>query len=397
MASSYIHSSVSTSSPPFIPYSANLTSSLPFHDCSQDPRFHHPTTLLTRAWFSIHPTSSEAESRATPAITVTSIVVTMPSMEDARKEFSGLAVTSTVDSKKETAIQCLQNLAVPFIDSTSPTWVSQTTAYNLRIPAVPALIVFAKTPQHVQDAVACGVKTGLKVSARCGNHSYSSLGNGGENNHLIVDVAALSNVTVDRSTHVATVGAGARLGHVATELHNQGRRGIAHGSCPGVGIAGHLLHGGYGWASHNKGLALDSMIGATIVLANGIQVRCTSTENTDLFWALRGAGSNFGIVTSFELKTFEAPTLATPFKATLDWNTEEKKVEGVKALVQFARTAPADLNMRRSYNPIPLLSNTCCPNCQVNRYRAEFGETAVSMQRKWLTSENYLSGRICFR
>ncbi|CAN8098168.1 unnamed protein product [Discula destructiva] len=262
------------------------------------------------------------------------------------QEFSHLAVTTAVDAKKNIAIQSLQRLQVPFIDVTSPTWSSETTTYNLRISAVPALIVFAKCPQHVQDAVACGVKAGLKVSARCGNHSYASLGLGGEDDHLIVDLTALNSVKVDTSTQIATVEAGARLGHVASELHMQGRRAIAHGSCPGVGIAGHLLHGGYGWASHNKGLALDWMIGADIVLANGSEVHCSAAENSDLFWALRGAGSNFGIVTSIRLKTFEAPSISTPFKVSLAWRTEEEKTKGVKALVEFARTTPAELNMR---------------------------------------------------
>lgn len=276
----------------------------------------------------------------------------MKLQENIIKELSNLAVTVTSPrTETDVAVQCLRDLEIPFIDSTSPTWTAETTAYNLRIPAIPSLIAFAQTPQQVQDAVACGVKAGLKVSARCGNHSYASLGLGGENDHLVVDLTTLNSITVDKNTNVATVGAGVRLGHLATQLHIQGGRAIAHGSCPGVGIAGHLLHGGYGWASHNKGLALDWMIGATVVLANATEVHCSETENPDLFWALRGAGSNFGIVTSFELKTFEVPPISTPFKASLNWTSEEEKVEGIKALVEFARTAPAELNMRRTYTP----------------------------------------------
>lgn len=169
----------------------------------------------------------------------------------------------------------------------------------------------------------------------------------------MVDLTHMNSVTVDKNTKIATVEAGARLGHVASELLRQGGRAIAHGSCPGVGIAGHILHGGYGWASHNKGLTLDLMLGAHIVLANGTHVHCSAAENADLFWAIRGAGSNFGIVTSFELKTFETPIISTPFKVPLDWYTENEKIEGVKALVQFARTMPAELNMRCAYDLTP--------------------------------------------
>ncbi|KAJ4393976.1 hypothetical protein N0V93_003193 [Gnomoniopsis smithogilvyi] len=266
--------------------------------------------------------------------------------EDLSHEVSGLSVTAAVAPRKTAAVESLQRLNVPFIDATSTDWTIETTAYNLRRPAIPALIVYANTPKQVQDAVACGVQAGLKVSARCGNHSYASLGLGGEDDHLVVDLTPMHSVIVDENTKVATVEAGARLGHVASELLRQGGRAIAHGSCPGVGIAGHLLHGGYGWASHNKGLALDWLISANIVLANGTHVHCSTIENPDLFWALRGAGSNFGIVTSFELKTFEAPIISTPFKVPLNWHTESEKAEGVKTLVEFARTTPPELNMR---------------------------------------------------
>lgn len=264
---------------------------------------------------------------------------------------AGLSLSAAVAPKKTTAIQFLQRLNIPFIDANSPGWAAATTVYNLRRPVIPVLVVYTNTPKQVQDAVSCGVQSGLKVSARCGNHSYTSLGLGGEDDHLVVDLTPMNSVTLDNVTKVATVQAGARLGHVASELLQQGGRAIAHGSCPGVGIAGHILHGGYGWASHNKGLALDWMIGAHIVLADGTQVHCSATENSDLFWALRGAGSNFGIVTSFELKTFEVPQISTPFKVPLDWHSKNEKLAGVKALVEFARNAPAELNMRCMYAP----------------------------------------------
>lgn len=271
--------------------------------------------------------------------------------QDLAQDLTSVTVDTAAASKKDVAIQSLLNLNIPYLEATDTPGATETTAYNLRLPATPVLVVYADYPEQIQDAVASGVKAGLKVSARCGKHSYASMGLGGEDGHLVVDLTPMNYVIVNNTTNVATVRAGARLGHVASELFRQGGRAIAHGSCPGVGIAGHILHGGYGWASHDKGLTLDCMIGAYVVLANGVHIHCSDTENPDLFWALRGAGSNFGIVTSFELETFEAPCISTPFKVPLDWNTEKEKVEGVKALVEFARTAPAPLNMRRAYNP----------------------------------------------
>lgn len=254
---------------------------------------------------------------------------------------------AAIRSKTALAITYLESRSVPCKSPQSPGWATETASFNLRVPARPALLVYAHTVKHVQIAVDCGLAVGLKVSARGGGHSYTSLGLGGENGHLVVDLANMNSIYVDRNTHIATIGAGVRLGDVARELFDNGGRAISHGSCPAVGLSGHILHGGYGWASHSHGLALDWMVGADIVIADGTHIHCSEAENQDLFWALRGAGSNFGIVTSYELATFAAPAVSVPFKVLLEWETEAEKIHGVTALVEFARDMPADLNMRR--------------------------------------------------
>lgn len=253
---------------------------------------------------------------------------------------------AAIKTKTALVITYLEDHSVPFISPQSPTWATDTPAYNVRVPATPALLVYAKTVKHVQNAVNCGAAVGLKVSARGGGHSYTSLGLGGENDHLVVDLTYMNSISVNADTHIATVGAGARLGDVARKLFDNRGRAISHGSCPAVGLSGHILHGGYGWASHSHGLALDWMVGADVVLADGRHVHCSQDENSDLFWALRGAGSNFGIVTSYELATFAAPAVSVPFKVSLAWETEARKIDGVTALVEFAQDMPADLNMR---------------------------------------------------
>jgi FAD/FMN-containing dehydrogenase len=280
-------------------------------------------------------------SRQTPSITMT-----IGHGTDRAKTNSNPSCNAAIKSKATLAISYFEDHPVPFISPRSPTWATDTVAYNLRVPAAPALVVYAQTVEHVQNAVNCGAACGLKVSARGGGHSYTSLGLGGENDHLVVDLTHFNSISVDRDTHVATIGAGARLGDVARELFDNGGRAISHGSCPAVGLSGHILHGGYGWASHSHGLALDWMIGADLVLADGRHVHCSETENSELFWALRGAGSNFGIVISYELATFAAPAVSTPFKVSLAWRTEAEKIDGVTALVEFARDMPANLNMR---------------------------------------------------
>jgi FAD/FMN-containing dehydrogenase len=99
-------------------------------------------------------------------------------------------------------------------------------------------------------------------------------------------------------------------------------------------------------SSHNHGLTLDMMIGATVVLANSSVVHCSENENPDLFWALRGAGSSFGVVAQYEFRTFEAPKEVTYFNAPVAW-TAENGVKAFQALQEYAENAmPAELNMR---------------------------------------------------
>lgn len=99
-------------------------------------------------------------------------------------------------------------------------------------------------------------------------------------------------------------------------------------------------------SSHTHGLALDWMVGATVVLANGSVVETSETENPDLFWALRGAGGSMGVVTEFRFNTFEPPENLTYFVGTVQWPTEERALVGLTAVQEFAKTMPAELNMR---------------------------------------------------
>ncbi|KAK3402558.1 hypothetical protein B0T20DRAFT_398576, partial [Sordaria brevicollis] len=118
---------------------------------------------------------------------------------------------------------------------------------------------------------------------------------------------------------------------------------------PSVGVGGHVLHGGYGVSSHTHGLALDWLDSATIVLANSSLVTCSSTENPDLFWALRGAGGSLGVVTEFRFKTFAAPDTVTFFIAQAPWKTEQQAREGMTAFQNFVTDEtkmPRELNMR---------------------------------------------------
>lgn len=247
--------------------------------------------------------------------------------------------------KRSEITECLDDAEVPYDKKNTTAWKADVAPFNLRLPYEPVAIAVPQTVDHIQDAVKCGVQSGVRVSPKCGGHSYASLGFGGEDGQLVIELDRMSKVTV-RDDNTATVQGGARLGHVAVELYDQGKRAIPHGTCPGVGISGHGLHGGYGMIAHTRGLTLDWMIGATVILADGSKVHCSATENKDLFWALRGAGSSFGIVAEFEFNTFQPPANVTYYQINVRWN-ETQTVKGLKAVQEYAEEdMPAELNMR---------------------------------------------------
>ncbi|KJZ69717.1 hypothetical protein HIM_10886 [Hirsutella minnesotensis 3608] len=249
----------------------------------------------------------------------------------------------------ENLTACLARAKVPFLIKDSIEWARETTTYNIRLNYTPAEVATPRSIDEIQVAVLCGIENDFRVSAKGGGHSFGSFGLGGEDGHLVISLGRMRQVMV-HDNHIAKVQPGARLLHVATELYRQGRRAIPHGSCLSVGISGLVLHGGFGFASRTYGLTLDWLIGATVVLANGSVVHCSATENQDLFWALRGAGSSFGIVAEFEFNTFEAPRQVTPFDIELSWD-ETRAVTAIETFQNFALAAPRELNLMLDITP----------------------------------------------
>jgi len=185
--------------------------------------------------------------------------------------------------------------------------------------ARPLAVLSVAGAQDVATALAFAQDHGVRVAIRSGGHSYPgwSAGNGA----LVVDVRPLHRVSLSGTT--ATIGAGASLVQVYDALGTRGR-GIAGGSCPTVGIAGLTQGGGVGVLTRAHGLTCDAVTGMRVVLADGRVVTASADSEPDLFWALRGGGGgHLGVVTSFTMRTFAAPTitrafLAWPFSAAPD-------------------------------------------------------------------------------
>ncbi|KAA8619913.1 Carbohydrate-binding module family 18 protein [Pyrenophora tritici-repentis] len=211
------------------------------------------------------------------------------------------------------ALQCLNAKDVPYKMTSDAAYTDLAKPYNLRLPYKPAVIVLPITNQHVQDAVVCAGQAGLKVQAKSGGHSYASYSSGGKDGSMQINLQSFQTVELDKSTGIAAVGGGVRLGNLADGIYTQGKAAVAQGTCPGVGAGGHFLHGGYGHASRNWGLAMDQIVGADVVLANGTLIKTAQTTNPEIWYAIRGAADSFGIVTKLYIQTHAAPASMTYF------------------------------------------------------------------------------------
>ncbi|WP_248964170.1 LLM class flavin-dependent oxidoreductase [Sphaerisporangium perillae] len=167
----------------------------------------------------------------------------------------------------------------------------------------PGLVLRPSTPSQVADALAFARRQDVPMSVRSGGHGISgrSTNDGG----IVVDVRAMNAVEVlHRERRLVRVGAGARWGEVAEALAPHGLA-ISSGDYGDVGVGGLATAGGQGFLGRFYGLTIDHVVGAEVVLADGRIVRADAGQHPDLFWALRGAGGNMGIATSFDIEAME--------------------------------------------------------------------------------------------
>ena len=173
------------------------------------------------------------------------------------------------------------------------------TLFNSMIDKRPAAVAQCATTEDVVTALRFGQQYGLEIAVRAGGHSVAgmSLCEGG----LVIDVRPMKHIEVDPARRTARVGAGCTWGEVdrATQEHGLATTG---GRVSSTGVAGLTLGGGIGCLARGLGLSCDNLISADVVTADGRLLMSNENVNADLFWALRGGGGNFGVVTSFEFK-----------------------------------------------------------------------------------------------
>lgn len=168
--------------------------------------------------------------------------------------------------------------------------------WNGVIDHCPAVIARCRDAEDVAAALAFARDRGLDVSVRGGGHNFA--GNACWPDSLVIDLGALNQVRVDPEARTARCGGGARLGELdaATAEH---ALATPAGTISNTGVGGLTLGGGFGWLTHDHGLTVDNLLSALMVLADGSIVEASPDSEADLFWAIRGGGGNFGVVTEF--------------------------------------------------------------------------------------------------
>jgi FAD/FMN-containing dehydrogenase len=210
--------------------------------------------------------------------------------------------------------------------------------WNGMIDRRPAAIARCTSAADVRAAVMFGAETGIPLAVRGGGHSIS--GASSCEAGLVIDLTAMTCVNVDPEAKIARADPGVLLGafDMATQTH-----GLATtmGVNSDTGIAGLTLGGGLGRLGRSVGLACDNLLSAEVVLADGQIVRASDVEHPDLFWALRGGGGNFGVVTSFVYRLH--PLGPVVLGGMLLWDFDRAR-DAMRHYAEFCETAPDDVD-----------------------------------------------------
>jgi FAD/FMN-containing dehydrogenase len=224
--------------------------------------------------------------------------------------------------------------------------------WNAMINRRPAMIVQCAAADDVPTAIAFARRNKLEISIRGAGHNIA--GNALCDGGLTIDFSNMKNVRVAGGKKRAYVEPGATLANLdeATQAH-----GLATpvGINSTTGIAGLTLGGGFGWLTRKYGMTIDNLLSADVITAEGKKLRASETENADLFWAIRGGGGNFGVVTQFEFKLF--PVGPEIFAGLMVFPFSQAK-QILSKYRQFVNSAPEELNVwvvLRKAPPLPFL------------------------------------------
>jgi FAD/FMN-containing dehydrogenase len=205
-------------------------------------------------------------------------------------------------------------------------------AWNVAVDQRPAAVAVPRTAQEVGAVVRMAAECGLRVAPQSTGHNAGPLAAHGLADTVLLRTSALDKVRADRERGVVRVEGGA-VWEPAVDAAAELGQAVLHGSSPDVGIAGYSLGGGIGWYARKLGLATNSLTAVEIVIADGTLVRATATENEELFWAVRGGGGSFGVVTALEFRMYP---IGSAYAGILAWDISDSE----KVLREWAAWAP---------------------------------------------------------
>ena len=210
----------------------------------------------------------------------------------------------------------------------------------------PALRAVCNTERAVAVMVDWVRSNNLSFAVRCGGHSYEGLSQSAD---VVIDVRGLKAIEIDKTAGLATVGSGVTLFALYQALAAQGLA-LAAGSCPTVGISGHLTGGGHGLLARSHGLTCDSLRQATVIDAQARTLAANADSEPDLYWACRGGGGgSFGIATEFKLEVFP---LKTALVFGVSWKLSQAHAAQLFAMWQgWAPNAPQTITSIMKVGP----------------------------------------------
>ena len=209
--------------------------------------------------------------------------------------------------------------------------------YNAMIDRRPALIARCTDTADVVQTVSFARRHELLLAVRGGGHNGGGLGVCDDG--VVLDLSPMQSIEVDPAARTVRVGGGCTWAQVDAATHEAGLA-TPSGIIASTGVGGLTLGGGIGHLARKHGLTIDNLIEADVVLADGTQARASADENPELFWALRGGGGNFGVVTSFR---FHAHPVSTVLAGPTFWPLEQA-AEVMRFYREFLPAAPRELN-----------------------------------------------------
>jgi FAD/FMN-containing dehydrogenase len=192
------------------------------------------------------------------------------------------------------------------VEAGAPDYDEARALYNAMIDKRPAAIAYCVDEADVAAAVRYATEHGLRIAVRGGGHNGAGLGS--VDDGLVIDLSPLNGIEVDAPAKMARVGGGALLKDLLDATHEHGLT-VPVGIIGTTGVGGLTLGGGMGHLTRGMGLTSDNLVAATVVLADGSVVQTDAEREPELFWALRGGGGNFGVVTSFSFRCHPVTTV----------------------------------------------------------------------------------------